>query len=81
MEMCYHHMFIYAEFEIINMFFKERPSKYTPAYALDTQHFLKCSCLYRDFSLVMEICFKVLEIHRSKCVRTLFKAEPRRDST
>jgi len=30
-------MFIYAEFEIINMFFKERRSKYKPAYALDTQ--------------------------------------------
>jgi len=33
MEICYH-MFIYAEFEIINMFFKERCSKYKPAYAL-----------------------------------------------
>jgi len=67
MEMCYNHI-IYAEFEIINMIFKERRSKYKPAYALYTQHFL---CSYRDFSLVMEIWFKVLEIHRSKCVRTL----------
>jgi len=32
-------MFIYAEFEIINIFFKERRSKYKPAYALITQHF------------------------------------------
>jgi len=30
MDMCYNHMFIYAEFEIINMFFKERRSKYKP---------------------------------------------------
>jgi len=28
MEMCYNHMFIYTEFEIIYMFFKERRSKY-----------------------------------------------------
>jgi len=34
--------------------------------------FLNCACLYRDFSLVVEIWFKVLEIHWSKCVRTLF---------
>jgi len=54
-------MFIYAEFEIINMFFKERRSKYKPAIALNTQHFLNCSCLFRDFSLVMEIWFKVME--------------------
>jgi len=71
MEICYNHMFIYAEFEIINMFFKERRSKYKPAYALNTQYFLHFSCLYREFSLVMEIWFKVLEIHWSKCVRTL----------
>jgi len=70
MEMCYNHI-IYAEFEIINLFFKERRSKCKPAYALDAQHFLNCSCLYRGFSLVVEIWFKVLEIHRSKCVRTL----------
>jgi len=69
-------MFIYAEFEIINTFFKERRSKYKPAYALNTQHFQKCSCLYRDFSLVVEIWFKVLEIHRSKCVRTLLIVPP-----
>jgi len=31
-------MFIY---EIINMFFKERRSKYKPAYALNTQNFLR----------------------------------------
>jgi len=61
MEICYNHMLIYAEFEIINTFFKERRSKSKPAYALNTQHFQKCSCLYRDFSLVMEIWFKVLE--------------------
>jgi len=60
MEMCYH-MFIYAEFEIMNMFFQERRSKYKPAYARDTHNFQKCSCLYRDFSLVMDIWFKVLE--------------------
>jgi len=71
MEMCYNHMFIHAEFEIINMFSKESRSKYKPAYALNTLTFLKCSCLYRDFSLVVEIWLKVLEIHRSKCVRTL----------
>jgi len=71
MEVCYNHIFIYVEFEIIHMFFKERRSKCKPAYALDTQHVLNCSCLYRDFSLVLEIWFKVLEIHRSKCVRTL----------
>jgi len=59
------------KFEIINVFFKERRSKYKPAYALDTQHVLNFSCLYRDFSLVMEIWFKVLEIHWSKYVRTL----------
>jgi len=70
MDICYNHI-IYAEFEIINMFFQERRSKYKPPYALDTQHFLNCSCLYRDSSLVMEIWFKVLEIHRSTCVRTL----------
>jgi len=60
MEMCYHHMFIHAEFEIIDMFFKERHSKYKPACALNTHNFLNCSCLYRDFSLVMGIWFKVL---------------------
>jgi len=27
MEVCYNHMFIYAEFEIINAIFKERRSK------------------------------------------------------
>jgi len=63
-------MFIYAEFEIIHIFFKERRSKYKPAIALNTQNVL-FSCLYRDFSLVMEIWLKVLEIHWSKCVRTL----------
>jgi len=56
MKICYYHMFIYGEFEIINMFFKDKP-----AYALNTQHFLKCSCLHRDFSLVMEIWLKVME--------------------
>jgi len=61
MEMCYNHMFIYAKFEIINMFVKERRSKYKPAIALNTQHFLNVSCLYRDFSLVMELWLKVLE--------------------
>jgi len=48
MEICYNHMFIYAEFEIIR-------SKYKPAYALNTQHFLNFSYLYRDFSLVMDV--------------------------
>jgi len=72
MEMCYNHLFIYTEFEISDMFFKERRSKYKPAYALNTHNVLHCSCLYRDFSLVMEICLKVMEIHWSKCVRTLF---------
>jgi len=38
MEMCYNHVLIYAEFEIMNMFFKERRSKYKPAYALNTQN-------------------------------------------
>jgi len=60
MEICYH-MFIYAEFKIINTFFKESRSKYKPAYALYTQHFLNFSCLYRDFSLVVEIWLKVME--------------------
>jgi len=54
-------MFIFAEFEIINMFFKERRSIYKPAYAINTHNFLNCSCLYRDFSLVLEIWFKVME--------------------
>jgi len=54
-ELCYNHMFIYAAFEIINMFFNEI---YKPAYALDTQHFLHFSCLYRDFSFVMEKSWK-----------------------
>jgi len=72
MEMCYIHIFIYAEFKIIDMFFlKERRSKYKPAYALKTQNVLNCSCLYRDVSLVMDIWFKVLEksfkTHRSTC--------------
>jgi len=61
MEICYIHMFIYAEFKIINMFFKERRSKYKPASALDTRNVLNCSCLYRDFSLVTDIWFKVME--------------------
>jgi len=61
MEMCHHHMLIYVEFEIINIFFKERRSKCKPAIALNTQHFLQFSCLYRDFSLVMEIWFNVME--------------------
>jgi len=61
MEICYNHMFNYAEFEIINIFFKERRPKYKPAIALNTLHFLQFSCLYRDFSLVMEIWFKVME--------------------
>jgi len=64
-------MFIHAEFEIINNFFKERRSKYKPAIALNTQNVLQFSCLYWDFSLVMGIWSKVLEIHWSKCVRTL----------
>jgi len=33
MEICYNRMFIYAEFEMMNMFFKEGRSKYKPAYA------------------------------------------------
>jgi len=57
MEISYNHVFIYAEFEIIYMFFKERRSKYKLAYALKMQHFLNCSCLLRDFSLVMDIWF------------------------
>jgi len=32
------------------MFFKEKRSKYKPAYAINTQHVLNCSCLYRDFT-------------------------------
>jgi len=71
MEICFNHMFIYAEFEIINMFFKEKRSKYKPEYALNTHNVLNLSCFYRDFSLVMDIWFKVMEIHQSKCVRTL----------
>jgi len=61
MEMCYNHMFIYGEFEIIIMFFKERRLKYKPAYALNTQNVLNLFCLYRVFSLVVDICFKVME--------------------
>jgi len=60
MEMCYNHI-ISAEFEIIIMFFKERRSKYKPAYALNTANVLNLLCLYRDFSLVMDIWFKVME--------------------
>jgi len=82
MEICYNHVLIYGKFEIIKNNFKERRSKCKPACALDTQDFLKCSCLYRDFSLVMDIWFKVmekswkspgkvLEIHWSTCVITL----------
>jgi len=56
MEMCYNHMFIYAEFKIMNVCFKERRSKYKPTYALNTHNFLNW-----DFSLVMEIWFKVME--------------------
>jgi len=59
--MCYNHMFIYAEFKIIDMFFKEGCSKYKPEYALNMQNVLNCSCVYRDFSLVMEMWFKVME--------------------
>jgi len=55
MEICFNHVFIYAGFEIINMFFKERRSKCKPAYAFKTQNVLNCSCL------VMEIWFKVME--------------------
>jgi len=68
--MCYH-VLIYAEFEIINIFFKERRSKYKLAYALNTHNVLHFSCFPRDFSLVMDIWFKVMEIHWAKCVRTL----------
>jgi len=50
LSMCNNHMFIYAEFEIIYMFFKERRSKYKPPYALVTQHVRHVSCLYREFS-------------------------------
>jgi len=39
-EICCNRMFIYAEFKIINMFFKARRSKYEPAYALNAQHVL-----------------------------------------
>jgi len=41
MYICYIHMFIYAEFEIMNMFLKERRSKCKPAYAhiLAAQYF------------------------------------------
>jgi len=68
LEICYNLMFIYAEFEIINMFFEERRSKYKPAYAINTLTFINCSCLYGDSSLVMGIWFKVLEIHWSTFV-------------
>jgi len=34
LEICYNHMFICVEFQIINMFLKERRSKYKPAYVL-----------------------------------------------
>jgi len=51
-------MFIYTEFEISHVFLKRR-SKYKPA--LNTHNFLQFSCLYRDFSLVMEIWLKVME--------------------
>jgi len=54
-------MFIHGKCDIINMFSKERRSKHKPAYALNTQNVLHFSCLYRDFSLVVEIWFKVLE--------------------
>ncbi|TNN83334.1 hypothetical protein EYF80_006315 [Liparis tanakae] len=39
METCSNHMFIYGEFEIINIFFKERCSKYKPLIALNTHNF------------------------------------------
>jgi len=56
----------------------------------NAQHFLNCSCLYRDFveipfkaslsimesalEIVCIILIKVMEIHWSKCVRTLLLA-------
>jgi len=71
MEMSYNQMFIYAEFEIIKMYFKESRSK-------NAQHFLNCSCLYRVFSLVVEIWLKVMKKSwknpGNPCVRTLITA-------
>jgi len=61
MEMCYH-MFIYAEFEMMNMFFLKKDAQNISRRTLLIRNFfLHCSCLYWDFSLVMEIWFKVLE--------------------
>jgi len=68
-------MFIYAEFEIINVFFKERRSKYKPAYALNIAQFSKLFMFIPRFQFghgnLVYSHGKVLEIHWSKCVRTL----------
>jgi len=60
-------MFIYAEFE---MFFLKKDAQNISRHMQNVQN---VSCLSRDFGLVMEIWFNVLEIHWSKCVRTLVK--------
>jgi len=43
MEMCYIHIFIHAEFKIINMLLKEKRSKYKPAYALLYSHIFRAA--------------------------------------
>jgi len=48
--MCYIHMFIHAEFKIINMLLKERRSKYKPTYALSYSHiFPRCKWTHRKW--------------------------------
>jgi len=73
LEMCYN-------FEIINMFFKERRSKYKPAYALNTQNVLYFF-VYTELSVwswkfVLKSC-KSPGNPLAKCVRTLLLVTPR----
>jgi len=51
MDICYIHMFIYVEFEIIHMFLKGRHSNYKPAYAKSKQMDLHI----KDKSLIKRI--------------------------
>jgi len=71
MEICYNHVFIYAEFEIINMFFKERRSKSKPAYATFSKMFIYKPRFQFGHGHLVKSYGKVLEIHWSKCVGTL----------
>jgi len=62
MKMCYNHMFIYTEFTISNVFFKERRSKYKPAYLSIRNVFYMFMFIPRG-QLVLDVWLKVLEMH------------------